>query len=225
MKISKIFFSVLLASTFTILNVDGRDKYRWTDELELLKRVDKLPEYRNGTHVEQFSSYDRTGGNDDGFSGKYSYLRKEGDKLVIAEMEGPGVINRIWTPTPSDFKLYFYFDGAKEPGLEIKFSDLFSGKVYPFVNPICGNELGGFYCYLPITYKKSCKIVLDGPKLEFIQIGYRNLPNKDVVTYDGIKSPEDQALIASVNKTWSDLSPAVTNYTLGKSPDFVIASP
>ena len=29
-------------------------------ELELLKRVDKLPEYRTGSYVEQFSSYDRT---------------------------------------------------------------------------------------------------------------------------------------------------------------------
>ena len=47
-------------------------------ELELLKRVDKLPEYRTGSYVEQFSSYDRTGGNDDGFAGTYSFLRKEG---------------------------------------------------------------------------------------------------------------------------------------------------
>ena len=127
--------------------------YRWADELDLLKRVDKLPEYRTGSHVEQFSSYDRTWGNDDGFNG------------VIAEMEGPGVINRIWTPTPNDNMLHFYFDGAKEPGLSIKFSDLFSGKVYPFIKPVCGNEIGGFYCYIPITYKKSCKIVYDGPKL------------------------------------------------------------
>ena len=48
----------------------------------------------------------------------------------------------IWTPTPTDNMLYFYFDGQKEPGLKIKFSDLFSGKVYPFTKPICGNEIG-----------------------------------------------------------------------------------
>ncbi len=64
-------------------------------------------------------------------------------------------------------------------------ADLFSGKVYPFTKPVCGNEIGGFYCYLPITYKKSCKIVFDGPKLEFIQIQYRNLPEKKVETYTG----------------------------------------
>ena len=105
-------------------NTDGQTK------LVLLRAIDRLPEYRDGCHVEQFSSYDRTWGNDDGFSGKYSYLRKENGGLVIAEMEGAGVINRIWTPTPNDNMLSFYFDGKSEPGLRIRFSDLFSGKVF-----------------------------------------------------------------------------------------------
>ena len=131
-EVSVFLSAILLAGSYAV----AQNPYRWTDELELLKRVDKLPEYRTGSYVEQFSSYDRTGGNDDGFAGTYSFLRKEGDKLVIAEMEGPGVINRIWTPTPTDNMLYFYFDGQKEPGLKIKFSDLFSGKVYPFTKPV-----------------------------------------------------------------------------------------
>lgn len=215
--LKKNYFALLAVLLLLSPQIMSQQTYRWIDELELLKRVDKLPEYRTGSYVEQFSSYDRTGGNDDGFAGTYSYLRKEGDKLVIAEMEGPGVINRIWTPTPTDNMLYFYFDGQKEPGLAIKFSDLFSGKVFPFARPVCGNEIGGFYCYLPITYKKSCKIVFDGPKLEFIQIQYRNLPGKKVETYTGKFSMQDKALLAEVNKTWADLTPAVTNYTLGKS--------
>ena len=213
----KSFLIFLFAFLLAGMYVTAQNPYRWTDELELLKRVDKLPEYRTDSYVEQFSSYDRTWGNDDGFAGTYSFLRKEGDKLVIAEMEGPGVINRIWTPTPTDNMLYFYFDGEKEPGLKIKFSDLFSGKVYPFTKPVCGNEIGGFYCYLPITYKKSCKIVFDGPKLEFIQIQYRNLPEKKVETYTGEFSQQDKDLLAEVNRIWADLSPAVTNYTFGKS--------
>lgn len=191
--------------------------YRWTDELELLKRIDKLPEYRTGSYVEQFSSYDRTGGNNDGFSGTYSFLRKEGPNLVVAEMEGPGVVDRIWTPTPTDDLLYFYFDGNKRPGLTIKFSDLFSGNVFPFVKPVCGNEIGGFYCYLPIPYEKSCKVVLGGSKLEFIQIQYRSLPGKNVETYTGRFSRQDQDLLAEVSKLWAGRSPAATNYALGRS--------
>lgn len=211
---SLLLWAVLLLTNTQIM---AQTTYRWTDELELLKRLDKLPEYRTDSYVEQFSSYDRTWGNDDGFAGTYSFLRKEDNKLVIAEMEGPGVINRIWTPTPTDNMLYFYFDGQKEPGLKIRFSDLFSGKVYPFTKPICGNEIGGFYCYLPITYKESCKIVFDGPKLEFIQIQYRSLSGKNVETYTGEFSQQDRNLLTEVNGIWADITPEIANYTLGKS--------
>lgn len=216
---NKLLAIMAVLMLLSAISVQARETYRWTDELELLKRIDKLPEYRTGSYVEQFSSYDRTGGNDDGFAGTYSFLRKEGDRLVIAEMEGPGVINRIWTPTPTDNMLYFYFDGQDEPGLSIRFSDLFSGKVYPFTKPVCGNEVGGYYCYLPITYRESCKIVFDGPKLEFIQIQYRSLPGKDVETYNGLFSQEDKDLLAEVNDIWSDITPDVGNYMVGKSAD------
>ena len=107
------------------------DKYRWTDELVLLRAIDRLPEYRDGCHVEQFSSYDRTWGNDERLFGQILIpATRENGGLVIAEMEGAGVINRIWTPTPNDNMLSFYFDGKSEPGLRIRFSDLFSGKAF-----------------------------------------------------------------------------------------------
>ena len=55
------------------------DFYKW--ELQNLSDISRLPEYRTG-NIYQLSSYDRTGGNDDGFSGRYSYIRKEGNDLV-----------------------------------------------------------------------------------------------------------------------------------------------
>ena len=194
---------VLACLLFVPAATFAQNPYRWTDELELLKSIDRLPEYRTGSYVESFSSYDRKHGNDDGFDGTYSFIRKEGGKLVLAEMQGPGVIDRIWTPTPNDNMLYFYFDGKKEPSLKLKFSDLFSGKVYPFIKPLCSNEVGGFFCYVPITYAKSCKIVYDGPKLEFIQIEYRNLKAKRVETFPTSYSPADKELLQSVASLWS----------------------
>lgn len=144
-------------------------------ELEQLYNLDLLPQYRTGV-MEQESSYDRTGNNDDGFSGKYSYLRKENGKLVLADYKGPGVINRIWTPTPTTDTIQFYIDGEKTPRISIPFIDLFSGKMFPFVNPLCGNEIGGYYCYVPIQFAKSCKIVFSGERIMFHQIQYRPYP-------------------------------------------------
>src|SRR5437016_7357523 len=107
--------SVLLAFLWTTLAAAGAAGQPTVEQLSVgiqeLYRLDQLPRYRQSTSVGMLSSYDRTGGNDDGFSGKYSFIRKEGDALVIGELTGPGCIYRIWTPTPTDDYLDFYFDG------------------------------------------------------------------------------------------------------------------
>ncbi|MBO9595265.1 MAG: DUF2961 domain-containing protein [Niabella sp.] len=138
-----------------------------------LSELNMLPRYLEGTLVKQVSSYDTTGGNDDGFGGKYSYLRKEPGGLVIFDQQGQGVIERIWTPTPTDDTLDFYFDGNTRPGLSVKFRDLFNGTVPPFLAPLAAHKVGGFYSYIPIPYSRSCKIVFRGEKILFHQIQYR----------------------------------------------------
>lgn len=171
-------------------------------ELEQLYNLELLPQYRTGI-VEQESSYDRTGNNDDGFSGKYSYLRKENGKLVLADYEGPGVINRIWTPTPTTDTIQFYIDGEKTPRISIPFIDLFSGKIFPFVNPVCGNELGGYYCYVPIQFAKSCKIVFCGEKIMFHQIQYRPYPeNTQTESFSMIWNTEQKEALNTACNFW-----------------------
>ena len=180
----------------TALHLPAQNKETVTTVTELrnLLDVDRLPQYRDGI-VEQISSYDPTGGNEDGFAGKYSFIRKENGNLVLADLKGPGVVNRIWTPTPTRDTLLFYFDGEKKPRLRVCFADLFSGKVEPFVRPLCANEVGGFYCYFPFTYKKSLKIVFTGETIQFHQIQYRNLEGKKVETYTPEITPEINALV------------------------------
>jgi len=168
------------------------------EELEQLYNPALLPQYRYGIH-EQESSYDRTGGNDDGFAGTYSFIRKEAeDRLVLADYEGPGVINRIWTPTPTNDIIEFYIDGEETPRIRVPFIDLFSGKIFPFLNPICGNEVGGYYCYIPIQFAKSCKIVFCGKKIEFHQIQYRPYPQDAKV--DSFTMNWDTAQREALNK-------------------------
>ena len=42
-EVSVFLSAILLAGSYAV----AQNPYRWTDELELLKRVDKLPEYRS----------------------------------------------------------------------------------------------------------------------------------------------------------------------------------
>jgi hypothetical protein len=149
-------------------------EYSLSSELRAFYDLSSLPEYASNTVVAQVSSYDTTGKNDDGFSGKYSFLRRNADStLVIFDVEGSGVINRIWTPTPTEDTLDFFIDQGLTPSFSIKFSDLFSGEQSPFTAPLCGNQLGGFFCYLPIPFSNGCRIESRGKKIQFHQIQYR----------------------------------------------------
>ena len=144
--------------------------------LDALTRIDQLPRFRPSVAVGSVSSYDRTGGNDDGFSGKYSFVRKEPGGLVIADLQGPGVVYRIWTPTPTGDPVEFYFDGEATPRLTVPFRDLFTGKTFPFLAPVSGIGAGGFYTYVPLAYARSLKILVKAERVQFYQINYATYP-------------------------------------------------
>lgn len=174
-------------------------------ELAKLESIHELPRYVDGTLIRQFSSYDTTGNNDDGFSGKYSFIRKNPDSsLVIFEAKGNGVINRIWTPTPNEDTLDFYFGGTGRPAFSIKFSDLFSGKVYPFLAPLSGNQLGGYFCYFPIPFQKGCKVVSRGKHLQFYQMQYRSYPDSySVKNFSQQLTKEEDAALQNLVRHWA----------------------
>ncbi|MBN1346646.1 MAG: DUF2961 domain-containing protein [Phycisphaerae bacterium] len=124
-----------------------------------------------GETCRQFSSYDRKSRIDAGGVkldweanadfGKY--LRKEGDAYVMAEMDGPGCIVRIWSANPMG-TLKIYLDEKPEPVLAEDFSGLTSGKVSPFTEPIVGVRSRGANIYLPIPYQRKCKVVVEKAK-------------------------------------------------------------
>ncbi|MEP7322415.1 MAG: glycoside hydrolase family 172 protein [Saprospiraceae bacterium] len=176
-----------------------------TTELRPLYDLSLLPVYPEHSTSAQVSSYDITGGNDDGFSGKYSFIRRNEDStLVIFDVKGAGVINRMWTPTPSEDTLDFYIDTETKPSFSIKYLDLFSGKRYPFVSPLCGNQLGGYYCYLPIPFSKNCKIVYRGKKTQFHQIQYRLYSSSvEVKQFSLDLNPEEKQALHTIETLWN----------------------
>jgi len=164
-------------------------------------RLDRLPQFKESVKVGSVSSYDRTGGNDDGFSGKYSFVRKDAEGLVLADLRGPGVIYRLWTPTPTDDTLEFLFDGETKPRIEVKFRDLFLGKDPDFPAPLTGFGAGGYYCYAPISFAKSCVVRMRAPKVQFYQINYALYPtNAAVSTFSRVRGPEQDASLAKARE-------------------------
>lgn len=180
--------------------------YSLAGELRALYDIGTLPSYLDSTISAQVSTYDTTGGNDDGFSGRFSFLRRNEDSsLVLFDIKGGGVINRIWTPTPGNDTLDFFIDDTLKPSFSICYTDLFSGRKYPFTEPLCGNQLGGFYCYLPVPFEKNCRIIYRGKKEQFHQIQYR-LYNKGakIKSFSLDLDNEEKDALAKIQSLWNN---------------------
>jgi hypothetical protein len=143
-----------------------------------------------GERCAQWSSYDRASQYDEK-TGKYVHwdangdgrgvIRTEGDRIVMAEMNGPGCIWRIWSAAPGSGHVKIYLDDQKEPVLDLPFSAYFDGKHAPFAYPSLSYNLAevhssGQNLYLPIPYRKSCKIVADKGWGNYFHFNYASYP-------------------------------------------------
>ena len=161
-----------------------------------------------------FSSYDRTGGNNDGFNGTYSRIRAEDGNSVLAEVDGPGVVQRIWfthtsgeQPGLLDRKqehVKIYIDGRDRPALDVPLEMIFSGTHPHFPRPLVFEGSGGFVSYVPIPFQKGCKILVEGLGVRFYQIGLIKLPaGADVTSFTEQPGPEARAELARAAALWS----------------------
>ena len=182
--------------------------------LQEIYRLDRLPVFKESVKVASVSSYDRTGGNDDGFSGKYSFVRKDPEGLVIADLKGPGVIYRIWTPTPTDDPMEFLFDGETQPRIEVRFRDLFLGKHPAFPKPLVGFGVGGYYCYVPVPFAKSCVVRIRAPKVQFYQINYAQYgPDAAIKTFSTQPGTNDSNQIEQAKAIFDSSGTDLTRFT------------
>jgi hypothetical protein len=213
MKLKKAVFSIALIGIGFFSNAQSvKDEQSSSFQaigIDALLRLDLVPQLKTQIHTGMFSSYDRTGGNDDGFSGKYSFIRKEGDDLVIAEMQGPGAIYRMHMPGPQDGIIEFYFDGEKTPRISMKINEMIDGKHSPFLAPLVGSGVGGRYIYVPLTYQASCKIIVKAPIFCFYDINYATYPKNTIIPT--FQNPPTEEWMRKVRKAGSIMESTGTN--------------
>ena len=116
----------------------------------------------------QHSSYDRASKSpSEGWfanadAGKYIRTEeREGRKeFVMAELDGPGAIVRIWSANPAA-TIRIYFDGEDKARVEFPMADLLRGKVAPFSAPYAYEVARGCNIYFPFPFAKSAKVTVD----------------------------------------------------------------
>ena len=190
--------------------------------IDLVKRLTDL-EYlatlpAPGETTAQWSSYDRASKYDEK-SGKYvrwdangdgdGIIRKEDGKLVLAEMQGPGCIWRIWSAAPKEGHVRIYLDGASEPAVDLPFAGYFDGKNEPFTRPALVHTVAhGWNNYTPIPYQKSCKIVADRGWGQYYHFIYTTFPKgTQVPTFKRELAPEENAALDEANRILSNCGP------------------
>ncbi|MBP1649158.1 MAG: hypothetical protein H6Q30_2603 [Bacteroidetes bacterium] len=101
-----------------------------------------------------------------------------GTTFTLAEITGPGAIQHIWMTPTGKWRfsiLRFYWDGEKEPSVEVPVGDFFANGWGSFAGikslPVCVNPGSAFNCYWEMPFRKSCRITME------------NLDDKSMVLY------------------------------------------
>ncbi|HOX87346.1 MAG TPA: DUF2961 domain-containing protein [bacterium] len=122
--------------------------------------LEKLKPYK----LVQVSSTDTSGGNNDRIN------LQAGETAVIADLQGPGRIVRIWITIDSRdphflrrIVLRMFWDGEAQPSVEVPVGDFFgTGFGYhQTVSEYVGMTSGGYYCYFPMPFRKSARLEVE----------------------------------------------------------------
>lgn len=96
---------------------------------------------------------------------------KAGQSVTLLEVEGPGIINRMWFTivdrSPEmlrSLKIELFWDGSTKPAVSAPFGDFFGiglGRKTPFENELFADPEGrSFNCFIKMPFKKSAKLVV-----------------------------------------------------------------
>jgi hypothetical protein len=114
------------------------------------------------------SSFDKTGANDDG---NWKDKIQSGETRVIANMDGPGIIQHIWITIATHesyhlkkIVLRMYWDGEETPSVETPIGDFFGLTLGKYVmyesQPLSIGSQRALNCYFPMPFLKSAKITV-----------------------------------------------------------------
>jgi hypothetical protein len=212
--------AVLVASFCAAPPASAGSKLSYVDLVERLTDMERLAVLpAEGETCQQWSSYDRASRYDEG-TGAYvgwdangdggQFIRSEGDRIVMAEMEGPGCIWRIWSALAEAGRVKIYLDGDEHPAVDLPFREYFTGKSDPFKYPALSYQLEdvgsrGHNLYVPIPYQKSCKVVAEKGWGAYFHFTYSTFPEgTEVPTFRADLPAEATAAIRKVDRFFAE---------------------
>ena len=132
--------------------------------LRRLRTVDHLPELE-ASHTAMSSTWDRSGGNDDGTDFK-NVVRPTADSAgrnILLDAEGPGCIHRIFvgmlTEQQAGTRIQIFLDHGPKPLFDMPILEFFSDSKGPFPYPLAFHKSYPGTLF-PIPFEKHCLVQL-----------------------------------------------------------------
>ena len=135
----------LVFAAYTLSAAPAPKQLDYIDLVDRLVRLDQLAVLpAPGETTKQWSSWNRKSRYDERTNRYLDWdynadgrdiIRREGDWEVLAEMDGPGCIWRIWSAFPGKGRIKIILDGAAEAAVDLPFIGLFNGENKPFDYP------------------------------------------------------------------------------------------
>jgi hypothetical protein len=157
------------------------------------------------TSHDRDSAYDAASGtyrnwsaNDDG----WGFIRKEGNEQVLVDLEGPGVLWRIWSAKPEQGHIRIFLDGSKTPIVDKSFRSFFDDleKEYPGLAMTLSRGRNEF---VPIPFAKSCKVVMSEGWGAYFHATHTQFPkDTKIETFQGF-TPGIAAALKQASEAWS----------------------
>lgn len=156
---------------------------------------------RSSVYNAETGLYENWGANDDGGG----FIRKEGDSIVAMELSGPGVIWRFWSALPEEGHIRIYIDHADTPVINQPFRDYFEKfnqegppANFPNLSPTLSRGRNSF---IPISFQKHCKVLLDKGWGAYYHITYTSFPSEvKLPSFDGSIDKESAIALAEADR-------------------------
>jgi hypothetical protein len=109
---------------------------------------------------------------------------RRGERVVLADVEGPGMVRHIWLtvpPAPPErlrgLVLEVFYDGVDEPSISVPVLDFFGlphGRLAPYESALTSMLEGrGFTSYLPLPFRRHLRVELANESARSVVLYYQ----------------------------------------------------
>jgi hypothetical protein len=178
--------------------------------------------------MELVSTYDRTGGNMDW--GEWNPAQSPDGQYILADLEGPGCLTRIWTTGCEVDEWRLYVDGETTPRIRGKKFDIFGGQP-PVLTPLADQFSGAAHTYLPVPFAGRLRVAVHAPKIPpgtrpYYHIGYTRFGARTkVVSFPSSLTAQESAAVVRLRDSWNSVEEQARALVAGAQWKGVVVQP